>query len=297
MKNTDIKKILVPVDFTETSEAAINEAVIIAKELKAQLFIIHVVEYLGYYFSVVPETQTIHPSIIEMEKVVQKKMEAIQKKIKATEGIVPVIFVTTGHIHDEIISFSNKKKIDLIIMGTHGASGYKELFIGSNAQRIVTLSDIPVLTMRKKKRKAGFKNILLPIDNSLHSREKVNLTILIAQLFNAKIHILGLPDSADTNDLNKINIKLDSVEKLITAGKLSHKTTIVHEKSLAKAAMDYAEKRKCDLIVINTGHESELTGIFLGAFAQQIVNHAKIPVLSFRHTEGHFTINIPGFGI
>jgi len=78
---------------------------------------------------------------------------------------------------------------------------------------------------------------------------------------------------------------------------LPYNTSVVYGENLAKKAIKYAAENKCDLIVINTGHESKMTGIFLGAFAQQIVNHSKIPVLSFKHTEGHFYIETPGFGI
>ncbi len=297
MKKTEIKKILVPIDFSETSEIATTEAITLARLLKADLFLIHVIEFNGYQFSVVPEMQTILPSLLELEKVVEKKMEKIQEKIKKTFGIKPEIFVTTGDAYSEIISFSEKKKIGLIVMGTHGISGYQEMFIGSNAQRVVTLSDIPVLTIQKKKSKSGYKNILIPIDNSLHSREKVNMAMIFADLFGAKIHLIGFPDSKDKQELNKFKIKLESVEKIIRAEKLPYVTSIIHGNSLAKSAMNYATKNKCDLIVINTGHESKITGIFLGAFAQQIVNHSKVAVLSCKHTQSELSIETPGFGI
>jgi len=297
MKNNEIKRILVPVDFTKTSDIAVTQAITLARLIKADLYLLHVVEYNGYYFSVVPETQTLLPSLLDLEKAVEKKMEEIRKSIKSKFGIKPLIHVTAGNIYSEIIDFSKKKKIDLIIMGTHGASGYKELFVGSNAQRIVTLSTVPVLTMQNKKSKSEFKNILIPIDNSLHSREKVNLAIQIAKLFGAKIHILGLEVSNDGSGVREIEVRTASVEKIITAEKLSYKTTIVSKGNLSKAAMKYATENKCDLIVINTGHESKSSGIFLGTFAQQIVNHSTIPVLSFRHSEGHYDINTEGFGI
>ncbi len=224
-------------------------------------------------------------------------MGEMHDRIKNEFGINVKIFFTTGHIHSEIIDYSKKKKIDLIVMGTHGASGYKELFIGTNAQRVVTLSDIPVLTIQQKKKKAGFKNILLPIDNSTHSRQKVNMAIVIANAFGAKINILGLPDSNEKNELNKFKLKLKSVEEIASEAKLPYETTIVNGKSVAQAALKFANKNKCDLIVINTGHESKLTGIFLGTFAQQIVNHSKIPVLSIKHIHGEFLIETQGYGI
>jgi nucleotide-binding universal stress UspA family protein len=297
MKKVEIKKILVPVDFTETSQIALNEAINLATLLNAKLFLINVIEFNQYTVGVAREFETMVPPILELETIAKNNMNKLVTGIESKNPIKTESMITSGDISTEIISYSKKKKIDLIVMGTHGASGYKELFIGSNAQRVVTLSDIPVLTFQKKLSKAGFKNILIPIDNSMHSREKVGMAMTIASAFKSKLHLVGLPDSQDKTELNKFKIKLSSVEKIIVADKLTYTTTIAKGKSLAKAAIDYAEKNKCDLIVINTGHESKITGIFLGAFAQQIVNHSSIPVLSMKHTSDHFVIETPGFGV
>src|SRR5690606_8106070 len=115
--------------------------------------------------------------------------------------------------------------------------------------------------------------------------------------FGSKIHIIGLPDSIQKEDMNRFNVKIKSVERIIEEDGLSYTTTIVDEENLAQAALKYASKNACDLIVINTGHESKLTGIFLGAFAQQIVNHSTIPILSIKHLEDHFNIETPGFAV
>jgi nucleotide-binding universal stress UspA family protein len=292
-----ITRILVPIDFSETSDNAISKAIEFVKALKAELLLIHVVEHHSYQFLLVPELQTVPESPIrEIEKAVEKKMDSLQSDIREEHGIIPEVYITTGNMHAEIIEFSKKKKIDLIIMGTHGRSGYREL-LGSNAQRIVTLSTIPVLTIQMKANSPGFKNILLPIDNSLHSREKVNIAILIAEAFHANALILGLPNSDDVKDIEIFKVKTNSVREILDEHKVPNKVTITKGEGVAKTAMDYAEKNSCDLIIINTGHESKLTGIFLGAFAQQIVNHSKIPVLSYRHVPGSYTVDAPGYGV
>lgn len=297
MDNVSIKKILVPIDFSKTSEIAMDEAIAMAKKLKAEISLIHVVDFSGYYFSVVPEAQIILPTLLDLQKNISKKLEKIKATIKKKKGITVQVNVSNGEVHSEIIDFSKKKKMDLIIMGTHGTSGFKEVFIGSNAQRVVTLSEIPVLTLQKKIEKSKINNILIPIDNSIHSREKINTAMFIAGAYKSKIHIVGLPDTRDKEERSKFKIKLESLEKIAKKQKVAYTTKIVRGESLAKAAMNYATKNKCDLIVINTGHESKVSGLFLGAFAQQIVNHSKKPVLSIRHTQSELSIETPGFGI
>lgn len=296
MKKIEIKKILVPIDFTETSFVAMEEAVSIAKLSKATLCLIHVIEFNGYYFSMVPETQAVLPALLEIEKGVQRKLNALSEEIKIKSAVDVEVYVTTGQIYSEIIDFSEKNNIDLILMGTHGASGYRELFIGSNAQRVVNHSKIPVLTIQEKRFKKEIKNILVPIDSSLHSREKMNFTIVLANLLKAKIHLIGIDDTK-SKDLKSINIKLKSVEDLIISNNLTYQTTIISENNIALASMNYAKENGCDLIVINIGHESNMSGVLSDFFSQQIVNHSKIPVLSLKHSEGYFSINTPGFGI
>ncbi len=297
MKKITIKKILVPVDFTKTSENAVTAAVSIAKSIKAGIVLLHVLDINRDQFSLISNSPSVAPKILEITRMVKNRLDEMKTEIKNEHGIKTEATIQNGHVHSEVISFAKKIKSDMIVMGTHGVSGYKEMFIGSTAQRVVTLSDIPVLTVQKNPGKTGFKNILIPIDNSLHSREKVNLAMILAYAFKAKIHLIELPASEDKLELKHLNIKLKSVEKILEAGTLPFITKIVHGESLAKSSMNYASKNKCDLIVINTGHESKFTGIFLGAFAQQIVNHTKVPVLSIKHLSDYFKIETPGYGI
>lgn len=284
-----IKKILIPIDFSEMSESAALQGSEMAGLLKAEVYLLHVIPSNGHYSSLNIDKPTPAQIISEVERMINDKMNNFKNKIVEKSGITPKFTVYTGNIVNRIIEFSHREKIDQIIMGTHGASGYMEMFMGSNAQRVVTLSEIPVLTMLNSTHESEFRNVLIPIDDTIHSREKVNAALHIAKLYKAKIHILGLVDSDEKKDSDKMKIKLESVEKFVQHENLSFVTSIEHGDSIAKTAMSYAEKNKCDLIVINTGHESRITGIFMGPFAQQIVNHSTIPVLSVKHTEGRFS--------
>ncbi|MCE3280228.1 MAG: hypothetical protein K0S44_2419 [Bacteroidetes bacterium] len=275
---SSIKKILVPVDFSDISKAAALQGAEMARLLNVQMDLLHIKD----------EKQENHNSPAYHQNA-STQMENFKKEVQDSYGITAEGYIIPGNVVDQIIEFSKRKSVDQIVMGTHGASGYREMFIGSNAQRVVTLSDIPVLTMLDCKNESKFRNILIPIDNSIHSREKVNVTIEIAKLFNSKVHILGLVDSDANIDRDKMVIKLESVEKHVKHEKLSYVTTIEYGDNIAKTAINYSNINKCDLISINTGHESKITGIFLGPFAQQIVNHSPIPVLSVKQTEALFT--------
>ncbi len=294
--STKIERILVPVDFSETSDMAINTVAAMAKICEAELTLFHVLEYQEYYFSVLPEAKVLMPHIEDLRMEAKKKLDEMQSRIKADTGVRPDIFITTGNIESEIRDYSLKENMNLIVMGTHGISGYKEIFIGSNAQRVVTLSVVPVLTITKDS-SSGFRNILMPFSDALHSRQKVNIAAEVAEQYKAHVHILGILGSDDKEEMHKMKIKLHSVENIIGGKNLPFSTEIVIAKNMAKKAIEYALQNNCDLMVINTGHESEITGVFLGAFAQQLVNHSPIPVLSVKPMEDSYTIGAAGFGV
>jgi nucleotide-binding universal stress UspA family protein len=189
---------------------------------------------------------------------------------------------------------AQKEKTDLIIMGTHGAKGFEELFIGSNAHKTVNLAPCPVLTVQSHATKPGFTNIVLPIDRSLHSREKVSLATALAKVYGAKIHILGLldendvPTGDDENEFGKLQIVLDQVQHAIEQTGIGFTRHTVQGTHLAAEALKYGKSVNADLIIIMTEHESALTGLFMGPLAKQIVNHSRIPVLSIKPNYGTF---------
>ena len=167
-------------------------------------------------------------------------------------------------------------------MGTHGTSGVVEFFAGSNTYKVVTESVCPVISVRAHSTSLGFKNIVLPIDDSMHSRQKVNHAVVLAKHFGSKLHILGLADSKDEGDLKKFEIKLEQIESYIHKCDLHSSRKIVNGENQAKAAIEFATAVNADLIVIMTDQDEKLTGRLMGSFAQQVVNHSVIPVMSIQ---------------
>jgi nucleotide-binding universal stress UspA family protein len=171
-------------------------------------------------------------------------------------------------------------------MGTHGASGFDEFFIGSNTHRVATLAECPVISVQKFAKKVGFSNIVLPIDNGLHSRQKVNNVIELAEVYKSTVHILGLLGANENaEDERKLELKIETIKDKLEQKEISFTTKLIKGHHLATEAMDYSGEVNGDLIVVLTGHESNLTGAFFDAFAEQIVNHSKIPIMSVKPEE------------
>ena len=280
MKSFTIQKILIPIDFSETSLLAIEHAAFTAQLFKAELVLLHVVEKYWEKFSIItPELKVDVPN--DFMESIEKKLEDISSNIRSNHGVKSTCITTNGNIYTEIVNISKEQKVDLIVMGTHGTAGIAEFFVGSNTYKVVTKSTSPVLSVQGNAKQLGYKNILLPIDDSAHSRQKVNHAIVLAKHYASKLHVLGLANSdMDKTDLGKFDIKLIHIQDYIQKCGVMCDKNIVSGTNQAKMTLDYANNSATDLIVIMTDQEENITGRLMGTYAQQIINHSKIPVMS-----------------
>ena len=284
----NVKKILVPTDCSDTGMLAIDHAAYLARIAKADLILVHVLPVNPYYYEI-PEPILLMENQEAIDKVINRKLNEVAEKIHLGDGIRPRCILARGRIANQIVQIAQEEKVDLIIMGTHGAKGFEELFIGSNAHKIVSVAPCPVITIQEHSKQLGFKNIVLPIDRSTHSREKVEAAINIAKIYSGKLHILGLLEHTDDREYDKLQIVLDQVQRAIEKAGIEFTRQTVKGDHLAKEALKYGKKVDADLIIIMTDHESKLTGIFMGPLSKQIVNHSRIPVMSIKPHYGEFT--------
>ena len=284
MKAFNIKTILIPTDFSETSFLAVEHAAFMAKMFKADIVLLHVFEKNWEKFNIVEPNLSIEvPS--DLSDKIEKRLDDLTVSIRREYGVKATSICTDGNIFHEIVKGSQESKADLIVMGTHGVSGFEEFFVGSNTYKVVTQSVCPVLSVQTHAKKIGFNNIILPIDHSFHSREKAGHAVALAKKYGSKIHILGLYNAVE-DEVKKLEIKLDQVQSYIENQGVSFSRKTIEGENQAAMTFDAAKAMDADLIMIMTDQDSN--GFFIGPYAQQIVNHSRIPVLSIRPTEGQF---------
>lgn len=281
MKTLHLKNILIPTDFSKTGLLALDQAAFMARLCKADLYLLHAVDIPEAIYMIY-EPAMVMPDFKEVDVVAKKKLNELAASMKKKHGIAMKTICTRGKVAPEVMKAVKENKIDLVLMGTHGASGFNEYFIGSNADRVVKVCPCPVITIQTQSKKLGFTNIVLPIDDDFNSRQKVASTVSLAKKFAAKIHLLGLPEKNGNVNLKAFQIKIASVEKVIKKSGLAYDCKIIKTDSMAKTALNYAKKVKADLIVVLNEHESRLTDAFPGIFAKQIVNHSRISVMSIK---------------
>ncbi len=275
-KEFKIDKIILPTDFSETAVIAKNHAVDLAKLFGADIHLIHVLEKGAYQGIFSPSNKTEYNELEEA----QDRLQSDAHQLESDTGISVSQEAVRGRIYDEIVKAADEQEGDMIVMGTHGTSGWEEFFVGSNAFRVVTQSSCPVLTVQQQATDPECKNIILPIDNTLESRQKVRYAATMAKKFGSTIHIASLLTEDNAEARFVFEKKIKQITEYLDRQEVAHTETVLVGSNLATMTMNFAESKGGNLIVMMTEQESNLTGFLMGPFAQQIVNHSKIPVLS-----------------
>jgi nucleotide-binding universal stress UspA family protein len=204
--------------------------------------------------------------------------------------------IQSGKIYKEVVGEARHSDASLIVAGTHGVSGFEALFIGSNAFRIVTASECPVLSINHEFKKNTFSRIVLPIDTSRDTRQKVPFTADLARVLQAEVIVLGVYNYADENVKNIVETYCrQAVEHLQEKG-VKIIQEFVESRRISEVVIEYAQKVDADLISIMSDIDSNAFARMLGGEAQRIVNASPIPVLC-SHADENFNYEISFRGI
>jgi nucleotide-binding universal stress UspA family protein len=281
MNKIKTSKILIPVDFSKTSLNAVKYAAFMAQHTKGELVLVHVQNKTDLLDTIMPAVKLKDISVIT--DFLAEKLEKIATDIKKRYNIKVSTIVSTGHVTSEIVNLADETKSTLIVMGTHGKDSDNGFFLGSNAYRVLTKSEIPVMTVQTAAEKLGFQNILLPLDSSHHSRQKVDSAIYMANLFSSHLYVIGVLHEGNKGDENykyKMDTIMGQIKKLAEKKNVACTTEIQFVDNRSKKTLAYAKKVKADLIIAMTDQEAEFSSIILGNYIHQLTNHSKIPVLS-----------------
>jgi nucleotide-binding universal stress UspA family protein len=275
-----MKRILVPVDFSKEAEAAARVAASIAKKTNSEIFLVHMLE-LPVTTIDPAEMNTIssEPQIIYFMKLAHKKFETF-KKLPFLKGLRVIETVQFQHAFSGIIDESTKNNIDLIVMGSQGASGLQEMFIGSNTEKVVRKSKIPVLVIKKSAKNFDIKNIVFASDFNKESKSTFQRVVDFARLFDAKINLLYVNTIHNFNTSDNIEKRIASFMKDFDFD--NYKTHIYNDISIEKGILSFGRKINADLIALNTHGRSGLSQLFNGSIGQELANHALRPVITFK---------------
>ncbi|MBI5541537.1 MAG: universal stress protein [Bacteroidia bacterium] len=271
-----MKKILVPIDFSADSVNALEHAISFANIIEADVRMIHVKRSknfeMPFYFK-------------DFDMVVGKSLDDFMNiLIEKYKGKIKTKLdykIREGNVFKEITNQAKYDDAYLIIMGTHGASGFEELMIGSNAFRVVSNAPCPIITIRNGFEHKDLKNVVMPIDFSKETRQKVPFVTELARFFGATVHVIGVAEISSVDITSKINTYCTQVEEYLKEKGVNCTKEVLVGSNITDITIDYAKKVNAELITIMTDQLTN-AAFWLGPYAQQMVNHSPIPVLSIR---------------
>jgi nucleotide-binding universal stress UspA family protein len=279
-----IQPIVVAVDFSTTSIHAVEYAIPLANKLKSDIILVWV-DKISSNESLYPDTST------ENRNEAKKRFEEIilQFGKKMGKGLKMEFKLRKGKVFHEVDTLSRTLGALLVITGTHGVSGFEEFWIGSNAFRIVTYASSPVITVRHDYEiKKSIERIIVPIDGSSETIQKLPFVLRLAKLFKSEVHVVAT-HSSHLNSIQRIAEKyLQMSANYFQVNEIICVQDSIVSNDVTKALLQYAVNVGSDLIAIMTEQETPVN-IFLGPQAQQLINQSSIPILSVHPLE-HFCL-------
>jgi nucleotide-binding universal stress UspA family protein len=271
--NYEIKKILVPVDLGEASLNALETAAEIAKRKNASLHVLNVFDdTLDFYASTNGQ-----PSFSGNSKYI---LTALVHSIQRSHGIEPEIDFEKGVVPKSILKTAFTRQFDLIILGTHGESGYRNNYIGSTAYTVVKYSDCPVLLIPPTKKISTFKKALFPIRPAINALAAYNVLCHFLSA-GSKLEIAGLAHTSQEKTKLLDSLVNEIQDKLIT-DKISPHTSWLLGNGVAENISDAINQLKSDLLVITSAIDITTKSFFVGPHTQDIINTTRIPVLCIK---------------
>ncbi|WP_299013153.1 universal stress protein [uncultured Polaribacter sp.] len=276
-----MKKIIVPIDFSKHSENALETAALLAKKVDASIYVLHMLDIKEVNLSESPSYQ--QEKALFLLKLAEKEMqEFLQKDYLKDLEVVPLI--KHYKVFSEINDIAKEIEADLILMGSHGASGLKEFFMGSNTEKVIRFSETPVLVIKNKLTDVNFNEIVYATDFSENTIPAFKKMLKIVDLFNAKKHLLyvNLP-----NENFKTTPEMDALAHnflMKAEGNIDRLINVnfVCAKSIESGILDFSNALGADLITTVTHGRKGLSHIFSGSISEDLSNHSALPIMTFK---------------
>ena len=291
------QNILVPIDFSEFSSNVLNYAIGLAEKFHSKLILLHAVVLFEDDVNEEQRLQEYEEWVRKREKNINAHMKKNELRVNQKGISVDSVILRSISAADAILEYLNDHSCDLIIMGTHGRTGLKHIFLGSVAEKIVRLSPIPVLSVHRSVQDFRIENIIAPIDFSIYSKNAADYAISIAENFKAQVNFIHVIEkeihpsfyASGVESIFQIDTGLQDRVIQNMQGFLEEQLNsdikprfMVKEGRAHREIVEYAKEEKADLIVISTHGLTGLEYLLLGSTTEKVVRWASCPVLTLK---------------
>jgi nucleotide-binding universal stress UspA family protein len=278
--NTRMKTILFPTDFSSGADNAFNYAISLSDKLKAKLILFNSF-HIPVYTS---ENAMAEGMDDQLMHIAQNKLLKMEKKVlQQSENLIVESIVNYGLAVENINSVAKEKDVNLIIMGTKGASGLKEVFIGSNAASVLEKSPCPVLVIPEKAQFKNMDKIVFATDFKDSDFYSIALLAEVAYLFNSEIIIVHVSQVAPAENHEKDLLQWYK-EELKKKVNVDYKNISFHDLvggNVDYELEDFIEKNNVDLLALSMRKRNIFAKLFDHSLTKRMAYHSQTPLLAF----------------
>lgn len=286
-----MNKILVPVDFEKQSLIALEQSFNLARRILAEIEILYVYHPSSIFGSIFNDDQK-----NEMLILIEERLSEMARKASVASGVVVTYRLEKGKIHTKIIEVANEIKAQFIFMGT-SSSGHEDKQtkrIGYNTYKVLKAAPCSVLTINCNPAFDGCRHILLPLDLTKESLQKVPFAIEIAKYYEAGIKVVSalLPENTP-DDADKLYLAGVAVARMISSAEIDCTFELLRntgdEEPLVPAILHYARQHgEIDMVIISNKQDAGLVEYFVGSDTHEFIRLSDIPVLAVMYEDSEF---------
>lgn len=272
-------KILVPVDFSKKSECAVKIAAQIGKKINSEIHLLHLVELPSGIIDMSAGSNFSIPASMMYLRKVKEKIINLKKIFFDTDQIIKHA-IKFENPFEGIKNYAIKNNANLIVMGSKGVSDFEEMIIGSNTEKVVRTSNIPVIVVKTDANKFKFKNLIFASNYDEENKVAFKDFLAFAKKFNSKIHLLKINT---INNFESSFVTTEKIKNFIKDFDLQRKTiNIYNDISVVKGIINFAKEIDADLIALTTHGRSGLSSLFNGSIAKSVSKNVLRPVITFK---------------
>jgi len=282
----DRLKILIPVDFTEQSSFAIDYISNFKEHFELEILLLHVVE-ISIFADVNKDGHFEDMMGINTEMLEIQQQSAKEKMLEFYESLGGSFknlstYIKLGPLTDTILSFAEKQKVDMILMGTKGAANLKAMLTGSETQIVARRSSIPVLTVMCSRPNAEIKDLLLISDFRDIETAPDPLILKFAQGFNARLHLLCIATNKMKDDSGG-NMCTNYIENYALEHRLTNYEAHIRDKKKVLDGINHFDQMgEMDMIMLGTHGRKGIQTLIRSSIAENLINHLYKPILVYK---------------
>lgn len=273
-----MKKILVPTDFSDHAKYALKVAAQIARKNGGEIFLLHMLELPHQAGDAIGSGHDL-PEIMLFKNAAINRLEDLMDD-ECLDGLKVSEIIQFELAFEGIMNISKKNNVDLIVMGSHGASGFKEMFIGSNAEKVVRNSDIPVLIIKKEAGDFDVTKFVFASDFSDEIKKPFSKVVDFANKFDAELYLVMINTPSS---FKPTHVAQEIMKDFIANFNINkYSTHIYNDVNVESGVLNFTNFIDADLIGMSTHGRKGLAHFFNGSISEDLVNHAARPVVTFK---------------